>query len=227
MVSVGMVLLSPESFRETLSGGDLLVNGAYVCLSAAWLAHEARSYPTTSRWLLIAAAFFGVALASRPNFAVVWPITLACVARSAGLRSGMWAALASASALLAVTVPVYLWNPADFSPLHVASKANFSFIPHSGVIIALGSGLMALWLASISHKGRMMWDCAVACYTPFLLMAAMASVDAGAARPFGLGYGLCALPFLGWAVAARHYEQPRVNLSFSRVRGRMRPGGLN
>lgn len=213
VVGGGLVLLSPESLRETLSGGDLLVNGVYVCLSAAWLAHTALSARTTSMRLLVAAALFGLALASRPNFAVMWPITLACIARSAGLRSGVLAALVSVAAFLAVTVPVYVWNPAGFSPLHIVSKIGFSSIPGSGVLIPLISGVVAVWLAIITHRDRMMWDCALAGYTPFLLMAIFASVDAGALTAFGLGYGLCALPFLGWAVAARQHEQQRVSAS--------------
>ena len=204
---VCVVLLSPETLRETLSGGDLLVNGIYVCLSAAWLAHQAETAPQKSGILLLAAVLFGLALASRPNFALVWPIVVACVTRSAGLRSAIPVLLGSVGAAVAVTLPVYLINPSGFSPLHVASKLVFSSIPNSATVIMAASVSLSLLLAARSHRGRMMWDCAIACYLPFLLMAAFASLDARSLDSYGLGYSLCCLPFVGLAIAARQ-QQP-------------------
>ncbi len=129
--------LSPAVLNEFVTGGDLLANAIYVLLFLVWstsAAADARASPWTKG---ILAAGLGLALASRGHFALLLPLACAAVVQRIGMRAAIpYAALVCVAFTLA-TVPLYLYDPAGFSPLHTASFAPLPVLGASALLAVI------------------------------------------------------------------------------------------
>jgi hypothetical protein len=147
LLAAAAVALCPEALRDLLGGGDLFVSAAYVTVALV-LAMDAAG-GRTSRWAAAGVAvLLGLALSSRPNFVLLFPLALAGLARAGGRRGVGMGALAAAS-FAAVTAPLYLADPAGFSPLHTADKLRQfeQVLPHAATWITGATAAAALLLA--------------------------------------------------------------------------------
>ncbi|MFT4114280.1 hypothetical protein [Silvibacterium sp.] len=109
-------------------GGDFFINEVYVCVAMGVViaAQERRS----ALWVQVAAeVFLGLAMDSRPVYIIALPLVVAYLWQK-GLRTGaIRTAAVSGGTALAFSIPFYLYNPAEFAPLHVTHKLDM--IPES------------------------------------------------------------------------------------------------
>ena len=175
-----LLLASPGALNELMVGGDLLANACYVATLALLLLTEERP-----RRRLLLAALLGLALSSRLNYLLVAPPLLAHGARRRGVRAALGEAGVIGAAWAAVTLPLYLADPAGFSPLHTVGKlAQFgAVIPGAEWAITALAGAAALALAlrplPPDDERATLAACALVQAIPVLCGAALASVQQG------------------------------------------------
>jgi hypothetical protein len=189
--------VSPALLHEVATGADYTVNGAYMALAVAWVstAAERRS---------VAAAFLGVALSSRPNFALVLPVVGRRLVAVHGWRGAVLSLLTTCGVALGITLPFYFAAPAAFSPLHTIHK--LAFAPHADVILPGCAFVLAIGLSCVTSDrstAALHRDCAFV--QGFLLVTAeVLWLVRGEQPPFALArYGQLALGFAVSAVALR------------------------
>lgn len=118
-------LLQPAVMQDVVTGGDYIANCIYASI-ALWLASRALNDPSAS-WLSLIArfAFLGVAIASRPPYAIlplipaVSALRLGCDPKRVSLAIAVTCAVAAS-----LVLPFYCHDPAGFSPLHVARMVH-------------------------------------------------------------------------------------------------------
>jgi hypothetical protein len=150
----GVLLGSPELLREFVTGGDLGANAIYVLVFAQLLVWALRR-PDGPAWRRgLAALAFGVALASRPNWALLVPLVLAASARPGRWRAATLYVSMSVIAAAALTLPFYLYDPRGFSPLHVAGFIGYvdEYIPHGSHAVYALTVAAALALAVRQYR---------------------------------------------------------------------------
>jgi hypothetical protein len=144
--------LSVAAQYEFISGGDLIANGIFVALFFLFALNSwgNATSPAWQRW--IACLLVGVALASRANFLLLYPLFGAAIWRLAGMRKAMLTSSIASLATAALILPFYLNDPAAFSPL--GSRNKLATMDHalpwaSTTIIAttiLSAMAASLWL---------------------------------------------------------------------------------
>jgi hypothetical protein len=118
------VFLAPAVFEEMMVGGDYATNSIYVAVATLLLIRVAAD-PGAATWKsLLAAALWGVAVCSRLNYVIIVPVVLIHLFFQIGLKRTCILAGIAAFTALALALPFYFANPAEFSPLHVTSKMN-------------------------------------------------------------------------------------------------------
>jgi hypothetical protein len=199
LLAAAAVALCPEALRDLLGGGDMFVNAVYVTVAVA-LAMEAAGGRSSRRAAAAAAVLLGVALSSRPNFVLLFPPVLAGLARAGGARGVRVGALAAA-AFAAVTAPIYLADPASFSPLHTANKLRQfeQVVPHAGAWVTGATVAAALLLAlrpGLRRTDALLLACAAVQAVPVLATTAMAQLPGY--RPFSDlgGTGMMLVPMV-------------------------------
>ena len=124
-----ILFLSPAVAYEYISGGDLIANGIYVPLSLA-LAIHVWGKPESSKWLkVVVCLFVGVCLTSRSNLPFLVPLFAAAIWRVAGVKSAIVASVMTSSVIILLTVPIYLHDPAGFTPL--ISRKKLALVDHA------------------------------------------------------------------------------------------------
>lgn len=149
------LLLSPAILQQLATGGDYLANSIYVLVFALWVIYtRAAAAPTWQK--LLAAVLLGIALSSRANFLLILPLVFSAITARAGWKEALKATAVTVLSFALVTLPVYLWNPAAFSPLHTGNELGQfrDVLPAAGTAIPLLSALLALVLA-LRDNGRM------------------------------------------------------------------------
>lgn len=115
-----LVMVTPGVAHETAVGGDLFTNGIYVAVA---LACVAGTVGQPARWPAVgAAAFLGIALASRLTYPYLFPLVLAYAWQVARPRRALFLAVTAALTFTLLTLPLYLWSPDRFAPLHMRIK---------------------------------------------------------------------------------------------------------
>ncbi len=199
LLTAAAVALCPEALRDLLGGGDLFVSAAYVTVALV-LAMDAAG-GRSSRWAAAAASvLLGVTLSSRPNFALLFPLALAGLARAGGGRGMRMGALAVAT-FAAVTAPLYLADPAGFSPLHTADKLRQfeQVLPHAAAWVTGATAAAALLLALRPANRRtdaLLLHCAAVQAVPVVATTLMSLLPGY--RPFAdlSGSGLVLVPLV-------------------------------
>lgn len=203
-----LLAVSPAIQYEFISGGDMLANSIYIpCAAMLLLAvcEERRQ----SKWMLIAAAaFFGLALTSRPNFAFVFPLVMAGVVTRRDGKTAL--ALGGISVLVAsfLTFPLYLRDPQGFTPLPTGNKLSNldAILPHASLwlagaaALATGFGVVKI-LRRPAGETAIIWKwCSLVLLVPMAGAVFLRSFSEG--RPdFGFmhdRYGLMPMFFAFW-----------------------------
>jgi hypothetical protein len=172
IVMASMLVLCPASVHEMVTGGDLLANAIWVMVFA--MATVVASSP---RGAISAAIALGIGLSSRAHFAAILPIVFLAACRKCGARAAVVRCAATTVALLAVTFPFYLYDPARFSPLHMVSRLDaLSGVPHAVIVSsACASVLATTWLAfGPFSEPRWLGACAFAVDVPVAVASALA-----------------------------------------------------
>lgn len=199
----GIVGASPYGLYQILVGEDLFQNAVFCAVALLWLLVSSGRI----RWL--AAVAFGVALSWRPNFAFLVPVVVAAMLRTDGCRTTGTVMTLAALGFAAVTLPFLLPDPARFSPMHVASRAEYGFIPYSDLTIPLAFLLISLTGALMVHRharssrisGTLLGSGAVIGLQALAIFG-LNSVERGGPSIGTLGYVIFAVPFLTLGTAS-------------------------
>ncbi len=118
-----LLCFSPAVLHHYVIGSDLIANPIYVMASMQFLLlihPERRPFAATA-----CAILFGVALSSRFNFVFVVPSVFVLLWRQYGRAAAIRQSLIVVVAFIGVTLPFYLYDPSDFSPLHATNKLRY------------------------------------------------------------------------------------------------------
>jgi hypothetical protein len=141
------VLLNPCIMQDFVTGGDFFTNFVYVIvifsLMIRLLITEATGWQAWTWPTLL-----GVALSSRPIYSLLYPCLLAFCLQKGGWKTTLRTVGLVLLAELGITLPVYLRDPAHFTPFNVGSNA-YSLIP-AALHPALTTFVCGLAVASIS-----------------------------------------------------------------------------
>lgn len=144
-----ILIFSPVVPQQIVTGGDLLSNSIYV-LFFAWLTIVCVCTNTGTYWnKIVSSIFLGIALSSRANFTLIFPLIFSIILQKTGLKWAITSCALTLASFVLVTAPFYLYAPESFSPLHTFDKiSQFStLLPFSNVVIPIASGVLAIALA--------------------------------------------------------------------------------
>ena len=199
-----VVMATPAVAHEVSVGGDLLANGIYVAVGLAFVAGTttARSAP----WRAVAAAvFLGVALASRLTYPYVLPLVFAFAWRLTGPRRAFLRTATAAVTFALLTLPLYLWSPDRFAPLHMRTKVMrvADVIPRPDIVVPLiavaGALVVCVRLRPVLGALLLRAAAVVALPTTVLLVASIPSSDAPTLEYLAMGLGYLPLAVLALA----------------------------
>lgn len=144
LLAAGVVACHPGVMQDIITGGDYVNNAIYVLLATAAV------MATTQRPILphlAALVFLGVAICSRPIYAVV-PVALAALFwRHLGAGAAFRALAVPGAIALALMLPFYVYDPAAFAPFYFMDSTNL-FIPHDTSLL----GLLSLAVAALAAR---------------------------------------------------------------------------
>jgi hypothetical protein len=194
MMALTLILCPTMVLLEIFSGGDYFANSLYI-MTAACLCLMSRS----SMQLILSGALLGILLSSRANYVFIVPIIMAFLARDRGWRAALTCLIALLAALLALTLPFYLHDPASFGPLAAQNKfAGFdSLLPHTEWIVGSTLVLLTLALTGEMLRKRHHWSTAMAGCAAVLIYPALfgAVLDSIARHRLSYAFG-------GWSASA-------------------------
>jgi hypothetical protein len=208
LAAAAVFVTAPAVPREYLTGGDLVSNTIYV-VAGAWLVFRFAG----SRFWPLAGVAFGVALASRSNFAFLLIPLLAAVSSREGVRAAVRTLAVAVAAALALTIPFILrqdgWDA-------IVSSNRLAPLGRVGEALTLLAAVaLAVWLAVGERRWRfqaLVWQAALVQAIFPLVLVVQASVEKGAfdAEPLITGYGVpsALLCFVGAAMLAHAAEAP-------------------
>lgn len=193
-----ILVLSPEVLREFLTGGDGLANSIYILIFILMLIRvilEPKNYLK-----IMSAVLLGIGLSSRPHLILLLPLVFSILIQKKGLKIATKYMLLICTALVAVTLPFYLYAPQAFSPLHQTTKLSQfnSILPFSEIIIPLIGGIIACCLAfqRMDEKGiLLMKNCAIIQAFIILSPVVLSSIRSGSLSFNFTGYGIYFLLF--------------------------------
>jgi hypothetical protein len=203
LLFVWLVLAAcPAILHQLVTGGDYTANALMILVPAILLVREGS--PASFGTQLAVAVWLGVALSSRANFAFIVPLVFSRLWQVHGRSRAVALTGATLGAALAVTLPFFLANPGEFSPLHTRTKLGElrSVLPHADLLLPLSAAALALALS----RPRWNWTTAAflrnaALVQAYLILpAAILWAAAGKGAPFF--YSIFAQFFLFFGLAA-------------------------
>ena len=133
--------LSPEVLYEVITGTGYVSNAIYVLLGLWWLVRTTHRDAAAIAW--------GLTLASRANFLFLVPLAYGYLHQRAGWRTARRALALTCGTAAGLTLPFYIYDPANFGPLEAANRLLVfnQLLPHLGVALI---GLMAVLDVALS-----------------------------------------------------------------------------
>lgn len=192
--------LSPEILREILTGGDGLSNSIYVLIFILLLIRLIPDSKIKKSIKIMSVILLGISLSSRPHLILLLPLVFSILIQKNTLKIAVKYILLICTALGAVTLPFYLYDPQAFSPLHQTTKLSqfSSILPFAEIIIPLLGSTISCYLAfqRMDKKGiLLMRNCAIIqafmVLSPFLLSC----ISSGELSFNFIGYGIYFLFF--------------------------------
>jgi hypothetical protein len=140
-----VLLLSPEVVPMLVTGSDKPANSIAVSVFSVWVIREHTKQDVAPWKMVISAVFLGIALSWRPNFLLLLPLIFGAIASRNRLKWGAIAIAVTVVAFLGVTLPVYMWEPDAFSPLHAYGELGRfdEILSNAGLIIPALAGAAA------------------------------------------------------------------------------------
>ena len=206
-----VLLFSPVVMNYVVTGGDDLANSIYVLLfmlTVRWVSSS--DVPAWKR--VLAALLVGVGLSSRANFLLVMPQLFAALTIKAGWRAALNYVAGAGAAFAAVTIPFWLYDPADFTPLHAQAHKVAEFqtiLPFAGLVVPALGGCIAMALAWRSIKlRRETWlrDCAIVQAFLVVCVATLTIIQTGTLSLTSASYGVFFLFFGVLAFGPKMFE---------------------
>jgi hypothetical protein len=112
----------PASLRDFVTGGDYLVNALYVAIAMGCVLEALQS--DRKKYLYAAALFLGVAISSRPIYAMAVPVLAGTVFQLSGWRRMMEFLVLAGLAYAVLNGPLYLHDPTHFPTASIARKIS-------------------------------------------------------------------------------------------------------
>lgn len=139
-----LVFLSPAVLHQTATGTGHIANTVVVVLGLWWMIR-------TERHHLLAAAFWGVTLASRANFIFVVPVAVGYLWRRRGATVALRAGAMTVGVAVVLSLPFYFAAPAEFGPLEAANRLTRfdELVPHAAALLMGLMGVAALACALV------------------------------------------------------------------------------
>jgi len=136
-----VLALSPAVIHDIVTGTGYASNAIAVVLGLWWL--------TRTRHRDLAAAAWGVALASRANFLLLVPIACGWLREHVGPHAALRAAAIVSATVALLTLPFYLHDPQAFTPLEAADRLlRFGALaPHLGGALIASTAALAVALS--------------------------------------------------------------------------------
>lgn len=151
-----LILANAHTFVNLMTGADYPVNCFYICVASYCFMKSSVRARGWQYWLSV--VFLGVSLSSRLSYLLVVPIVLAgyCIAEE-GYRRGLIRIAQPLVVTFLITAPFYLYDPAHFSPLHVANFLSAMTPAHQRLVFLILTG-GAVCIASSSFFIKMKVD---------------------------------------------------------------------
>jgi hypothetical protein len=197
--SLFILVLTPEALRETLTGGDLLTNGIYVALALWWLC-DVICTPSRDRvWVAGASLLLGIAVVSRPQYALVGALAIALAYRERGLSYAARIVLLVGGSAALTLFPVWVWLGDGFYPTSILRKLDVPGLAQAKWINGFFTLTLLLLLCVKVTQKRVMWFAALLTSLPLLFMQALSLLFTGRVSLPSLGMLLNAMPFVALA----------------------------
>ena len=151
-----VLALAPTVLHQVVTGTGHAANTIYVLLGVWWLVR--------TRHLGLAAAAWGIGLASRPNFFFLLPLAFGWIRQARGLGAAFRATALTCATSAALTLPYYLHDPSHFGPLDAADRVlRFNtVVPYGGELIVALMGALAIGLSfTRMNTGALFRNCAL------------------------------------------------------------------
>jgi hypothetical protein len=169
-----VLAFSPAVMHEIVTGTGYTSNTIYVLLGLWWLIR------TTHRD--VAAAAWGVALASRANFLFLVPLAWGWLGQHHGWRVAVRATALTCMVTACLTLPFYLHHPVNFAPLDAADRVlRFDgLFPHLGIALLVTMGALSLVLAfTPMDLGALFRNCALVQAFPVVIGVVLSTLQGG------------------------------------------------
>ncbi len=144
VVSTLLLLLifgAPCVVYRMITGGDYFTNNIVVMMAML----SALLLKPRTVWIYIVALFAGVAFATRPNFLFLIPMLFLLLVRKQSFKHAVFVHTLLIIVLLTLVIPFFVYDPSNFSPLHISDKVEFGeykMIPK--ILIPLFGGLLSI-----------------------------------------------------------------------------------
>lgn len=201
-----VIVASPIALYHVATGTSHSANTISVLVGLWWL--------TRTRHRAVAAAIWGLTLASRANFLFLVPLAFGWIARRHGWREAARATGLSVLVVLCLTLPFYLRDPAGFGPLAAADRLpRFdSIVPRADVLLLLAMGVLSAWLATRPLTNATIFASAAAVQAlPVAAGMVSATVATGQFNAWYAPYGVFASWFAWMALRGLLTDQRRLH----------------
>lgn len=196
-----ILMFSPAVLQEILTGGDLVTNSIYILIFTLMLINSAVRKDLSAWQKITWAIFLGIALSSRWNFILLLPLIFSLLLQKSNLKTAIKYTAISLSAFFSISLPFYLYDPNNFTPLtNSFNKINIfgQILPHSGLFIVLSSGLFSvLFSLQAMDKSRSVFlrNCALVQVFPVFCLVILDSLRMQGVNFNFASYGLSFLFF--------------------------------
>jgi hypothetical protein len=211
-----MLAVSPTVLQNLATGSDYVANTIYIAI-AIWLLIAGVANKHVPEWHRFSAAIFlGIGLSSRSNFFVLMPLVFSALYQFGGFWAAFKYLAIAAFACLAITIPFWLWDTSNFTPLLVqASKVTSieTVLPYAGILIPL-SGFFTAGLLGLRkyrpNEPAFYWHCALAQFVILIFTTVLHSIKLGKPDIFvgQSGYGMFTLVFAAIAFSLTYFYEP-------------------
>jgi hypothetical protein len=195
------LILSPVVLNNIATGGDHISNAIYVLIFMFFVVRFIPDDKSSPIAKIASALLLGIGLSSRSNFVLLLPLVLGMLVQKSGWRDAIKYTTITASTVVAITIPFWLYDPQGFSPVAIqySKVSQFgSILPFAGMIIPVTGGLLATLLAYRYSDGSLIHLLRnSALVQAFLVMCAVVGwvIQTGLYGLSRASYGVFFLPF--------------------------------
>ncbi|MER2557897.1 MAG: hypothetical protein ABTQ93_10535 [Candidatus Competibacter denitrificans] len=201
---ITLMLLSPVLIAEILTGGDYLANSLAVTLALILVLNS-----KSTKNQILGSLLLGVALSWRAHFLLIMiPCMLYSIKRKEFKKLPM-IGLVTIGSFILVTLPFWLANPVEFTPIHIQQRlSDFQhLLPHVTIIVVIFSiivGILGGWW--ISNFNDLLIVSGMVVTIPILFAVLLNSINVGHLTFLFYGWYALTGTVLGTLGAALHND---------------------